>query len=720
MREFDEKNRYQATEQDEEKSSGLKRRDFFRLLGGGILIFIKPWEILDAETLQQQQRRALTGDYNAFLHVAEDGTITCYTGKIEMGQGIITSLPVMMADELNVTLDKIKIVMGDTALCPYDAGTWGSQSTQTFGPAMRAAAAEAKEVLVEMASARLGVPASQLEVRDGVVTDIKNSRNSVSYGQLSKGQKLTKYLDAKPAVEDYSKFTLVGKSYKHSDAYQKVTGQAKYTGDYKLPGMVYARLLRPPKWGAKLKAADVSEAEKIAGVTVVRDGDLIAVLSENQHYANEAVGKIKAEWTFEEITVNNTNIFERMVNTPAAPRVSPNVGDIEAGRKQSDIVVESEFHDVFLAHAPIETHTALARFEGDQLTVWAATQTPFGLQEGLVRELGMPMEKVRVITPFLGGGFGGKSAFQQGIEAAKIAKLSGKPVMVMWTREEEFFFDTFHTAAVVKVNSGIDRQGKIQMWDYHVWYAGTRGAEVIYDVPNARTTSYSRDRNVPAVHPFNTGPWRAPNNNTNTFARETQIDILASMAGIDPLEFRLRNLKDEKMIACLKGVADKFGYIPGKTPSGRGIGVACGHDAGTWVAEMAEVKVDKTTGKVTVVRIACVQDMGLCVNPQGALIQMEGCLTMAMGYTFTEEVLFEGGDIITRGFDNYEIPRFASVPKMDCVILDRKDKPPRGGGEPAIIAVSAVIANAVFDATGARLYRVPLTPARILEALRRV
>jgi isoquinoline 1-oxidoreductase len=336
-----------------------------------------------------------------------------------------------------------------------------------------------------------------------------------------------------------------------------------------------------------------------------------------------------------------------------------------------------------------------------------------------VRELGFTRENVRVITPFVGGGFGGKGAFQQGVEAARLAKLTGKPVMLAWTRDEEFFYDTFHPAGVVKINSGIDKAGIIQMWDYHVYFSGTRGADTIYDVPNAKTTSYS-EKNTSRVHPFGTGAWRAPNNNANTFARESQIDIMASAAGIDPLEFRLKNLKDEKMIGCLKAVADKFGYVAGKTPGGRGIGIACGTDAGTWVAHMAEVKVDKATGKVKVVRIACAQDMGLCVNPEGALIQMEGCITMGLGYTFTEEIQFEGGNIFNRGFDSYEIPKFSWVPKIDCVILDRKDKPPQGGGEPAIIAIGAVVANAIFDATGARLFTMPFTPERVLGAIRKV
>jgi len=408
-----------------------------------------------------------------------------------------------------------------------------------------------------------------------------------------------------------------------------------------------------------------------------------------------------------------------MLKADSRANVVRTKGDLEEGKKLSDKVFESEFHDPYLAHAPIETHTALAEFKDGKMTVWAATQTPYPMQDALVRELSLPLDKVRVIVPFVGGGFGGKSAYQQGIEAAKLAKLSGKPVMVLWTRDEEFFYDNHHSAAVIKINSGIDREGNIKLWDYHVYYAGTRGSETIYDVPHNKTTDYSRNRNAPPVHPFLTGPWRAPNNNTNTFAREVQIDIMAAAAGIDPLEFRLKNLKDEKMIGCLKAVAEKFGYKAGKGPSGRGFGIAVGTDAGTWVAHMAEVKVDKSTGEVEVVRVAVAQDMGLCVNPQGALIQAEGCIMMGLGYTLTEEVVFEGGDIKTRGFDTYEIPRFSWLPKMDIVILDRKDKAPQGGGEPAIIAMGAVIANAIFDATGVRIYRMPLTPARVLEALRK-
>ncbi len=700
--------------------SGIPRRDFFKILGSGIIIFFRPWGAIDLLGLPGDQARSLPKDYNAFLSIAGDGMVTCFTGKIEMGQGIITSLPQMMADELNVPLEKIKMVMGDTDLCPWDGGTWGSMTTRGFGPAMRAAAAEARGVLLDLASVQLGVPATQLEVKEGIITDTKNSKNSASYGQLAKGKRIEKFLDVKPTPEDYTKFTYVGKSYIHSDANLKVTGAAKYTGDMKLPGMVYARILRPPSHGAKLTTVNYSEAEKDPGVKIIRQGDLVAVLHESWEKAGTSLSKIKAEYSFNEMPVNDKTIFEWMLKVDSRANVGRTKGDLEIGRQQSEKIFESEFHDPYLAHAPMETHTALAQLENGKMTVWAATQTPYPLQDALSRELGLTLDKVRVIVPFVGGGFGGKSAYQQGIEAAKLAKLAGKPVMVLWTRDEEFFYDNFHSAAVIKIKSGIDKEGMIKLWDYHVYFAGTRGSETLYDVPNAKTTDYSRNREAPPVHPFSTGPWRGPNANTNTFAREVQIDIMASAAGIDPLEFRLKNLKDEKMIGCLKAVAEKFGYVAAKSPSRRGIGVAVGTDAGTWVAHMAEVKVDRATGKVTVLRIACAQDMGLCVNPEGATIQMEGCIMMGLGYTFAEELFFEGGKIIDRGFDTYNIPKFSWLPKIDTVILDRKDKAPQGGGEPAIVVIGAVIANAIYDATGARLYRMPMTPARVLEALKKI
>ena len=695
--------------------SGMKRRDFFKLLGGGIFIFFQPWDPSELFDLQTQQRRSLPTEFNAFLHIAEDGTVNCYTGKVELGQGTITTLAQIMADEIEVPFERVKMVMGDTDLCPWDGGTTGSNSIRTFSPRMRVAAAEAKTVLMQLGSEFLHVPVSQLQVKDGIISDIKNSKSKVSYGELVKGKKIEKHLEGKPVLKDYTKFRYVGKPFLRQDARIKVTGEAKFSADIQLPGLLHARILRPPSHGAKLSAADVSQAEKIKGVQVVRDGDFIAVVGNDRDYVDQAIAKVNATYSFNEIMVDDKSIFDRILKAESTANVVRSNGDIETGRKTSDTLTESEFYNSYVAHAPIEPHTATAVIEGEKITVWVSTQAPYRTQETIAREMNVPLEKVRIIVPFVGGGFGGKSPHAQAVEAVKLAKITGKPVVVAWTRQEEFFYDTFRPAAVVKITSGIDKSGRITLWDFNTYYAGSRGSDTIYDVPNARTTNYSGGQ----VHPFGTGSWRAPGNNTNTFARESQINIMAAKAGIDPLDFRLKNLRDEKMIAVLKAAADKFGYTPGKTPGGRGYGIACGTDVGTSVANIAEVKVDKNTGHVQVIRVACAQDMGLCVNPQGTTLQMEGCITMGMGYALTEEIQFEGGNIKNQSFDTYEIPRFSWIPKIGTVIMDRKDQAPQGGGEPAIICMGAVIANAVFDATGARLYQLPMTPERILAAMKK-
>jgi nicotinate dehydrogenase subunit B len=359
-----------------------------------------------------------------------------------------------------------------------------------------------------------------------------------------------------------------------------------------------------------------------------------------------------------------------------------------------------------------------AKIEGDKVTVWASTQNLFGARDEIARRLEISSTNVRVITPFVGGGFDGKTNNQQAVEAAVLAKAAARPVQVVWTRAEEFFYDTFRPAAVVKIRSGVDGAGRIVLWDYHVYFAGERGCQQFYDVPHHATVSHGSGWTAGAgTHPFRTGPWRAPSNNTNTFARESQIEMMAAKVGADPVEFRLKNLTDERMIRVLKAAAEKFGWVSQKAPSGRGLGVACGTDSGTCVAWIAEVEVDKTSGAVRVKRVVCAQEMGLVINPEGARIQMEGCITMGLGYALAEEVHFKGGEVLDLQFGSYRIPRFSWVPKIETVLVDAKDSPPQGGGEPAIIGMGAVLANAVFDAAGARLLQLPMTPERVKEAI---
>jgi isoquinoline 1-oxidoreductase len=695
----------------------LERRTFLKLLGGGILVcfFIGDWSLLDA----QAQRRDYPADFNAYLRIGEDGRVTVYSGKIEMGQGVITSLAQMAAEELGVALESIDMVMGDTQLCPWDMGTFGSMSTRFFGPALRGAAAEAKAVLLELASERLEVPKERLSVADGVVFLAGSEGKRITFGQLARGTRIERHLTGKPALRALAEFTVSGKEVKRLDALAKVTGKARYAGDMRVPGMLYARLLRPPAHGATLKSVDTSLAERIPGVTVVNQDGMVAVLHSDPEGAAKALAALKAEFDVPPATVDTDTIFDHLLEAAPPPEEREHKGDLAEAEKTAAALFEHRYENGYGAHAPMETHTALANVEGDQVTVWAATQTPFPNQQQIAQALGLAPEKVRVITPFVGGGFGGKSGpGLQSVEAARLSRIVGKPVQVAWTRAEEFFLDSFRPAAVVRIKSGIDRAGRISLWDYQVYGAGARSAEQFYDVPNNLIRAYGQwGRDTTHMHPFATGPWRAPGANMNVFARESQLDIMAAKAGIDPLEFRLNNTSDRRMRSVLQAAAERFGWRKAAGASGRGHGIACGIDAGTYVALFTEVGVDKATGSVKVRRMVCAQDMGQVINPDGARMQMEGCLTMGLGYALSETLRFKGGDVLDHNFNTYELPRFTDLPEIDAFLVKNDDLTPQGGGEPAIVPVGAAIANAIFDATGARVFRMPMTPERVRQAI---
>jgi len=693
----------------------LSRREFLQSIGGGIIILFTAGE---ASTVDGRSRgKKERPDFNAYLRIGEDGRVACFTGKVELGQGAITSLAQTLADELDVPLESVDMVMGDTALCPYDAGTWGSMTTPYFGPVLRAAGAEARAVLIGLAAVRLKIPKDQLDVKDGVVFDRTQKGRKVTYAQLAEGKRIERRLEQEPQVKTVSELNIIGKPHNRIDAVEKVTGKAKYTGDMRVAGMVYAKVLRPPAHGAKLKRLDTSAVDKNDGFQVVRDGDLVAVLHKNPDEAEKALTKIKAEYDIPEARFDDKSVFDYFIDNAADGRITEKDGDIESGHKLAQDMAEETYMDSYVSHAPIETHTALAQFEGSKVTVWASTQTPFGLQQQLTRELNIPIENVRVIAPFVGGGFGGKISNGQAIQVVKLAKIAKKPVQLTWSRADEFFYDTFRPAAVVKIKSGLTNSGKIVSWDYNIYGMGGRGSQMFYNVPHYRTTVCRELRNGEKMHTIGTGAWRAPDNNTNSFARESHIDIMAARAGMDPLEFRLKNLTDERMRGVLKAAAEKFGWTPAKAPSGRGLGIACGSDVNVPVALIAEVKVDKQTGDVQVKRVVCALDLGLVINPEGVKLQVEGCITMGMGYALTEEVHFKGGRILDLSFGTYKLPRFSWVPEIETVLIKADDSPSKGCGEPPIICVGGVIANAIYDATGARLFQMPMTPERIRQAL---
>jgi len=694
--------------------SGMTRRSFLKRFGGGIVIAVA---LTDFDLLEGAVTQEYPSDLNAYLRVGEDGRVSCYTGKIEMGQGVITSLAQMMAEELDVSLEMVDMVMGDTDLCPYDRGTWGSLTTRFFGPPLRSAAAEARAILLQMTSEKLNVPLEGLTVENGLVYAKANRNKNISYADLTKGSKIVKSLTEKPKLKEPSEFKIIGKPVLRMDSELKVTGIAQYAGDIRLPGMVYAKILRPPSHAAKLVKLDVSHV-KNAEIELIHDGDLVAVLHEDPEIAEKYLNTIKADYEIPKSDLNEKTIFDHLLKMAPEGSIVSEGGNISNGKNEAQETFEEKYLDGYVAHSPMEPHTALAVMEDSKMKVWASTQNPFGLKSNIVETLGMKEENVQVLQVFVGGGFGGKSSNGQAIEAARLAKLSGKPVMVAWTRSEEFFYDTFRPAAVVRIDSGCRNDGKINQWDYGVYFAGQRGAQHFYDIPNHKTVAYNSGWTARGVHPFATGAWRAPSNNTNTFARESQINIMAAKIGMDPVEFRFKNLTDERMIRTLKAAIDKFGWKSIKSPSGKGWGVACGVDAGAYVALMAEISVEKATGEVKVKRVVVAQDMGLVINPQGATIQVEGCVTMGLGYALSEDIQFTGGEIHNRNYDAYKLPRFSWTPKIETVLLDLPNEPAQGGGEPAIICMGALMANAIYDATGVRITSLPITPEKVLAALK--
>ena len=703
-------------------AAAMSRRRFVQLCGGGVVVLIGMGPL----TARAQGAKFIyPEDFNAYLVISKDGRVTVFSGKIEMGQGVMTSQAQMVAEELGVALASIDMVLGDTARCPLDMGTFGSLTTRMFGPALRAAAAQARLTLLTLAAKRIGAPLDQLRVANGVVSVAGQPNRSVDYATLSKGTQIALVVDAKAALRAPHEFNVMGASPRRLDGHDKVTGAALYAADIRLPGMLYAKVLRPPVHGAVLAHVDTTPAAAVRGAILVEEGGLVAALHPDPEKAEAALALIAAQWRTPSSDLDPDSIFAHIVAAAAPLHAISERGDVLAQGPQVQRRFESVFQKGYVAHAAMEPHAALAQIRDGKATVWASTQTPFPTRDRVATALAMEPRNVRVITPYLGGGFGGKSADLQAVEAARLAHITGAPVQVAWNRSEEFFNDTFDPASVVKITSGLEAGGQIRFFDHAVYAAGERGAASCYDIAHTRFRAsgappYGAPAAGPNVHPLAVGPWRAPGANMNCFAIESQIDIMAAAAAQDPLAFRMRHLTDPRMRRVLQSAADAFGWRPAAAPSRRGVGVACAIDAGTYVATMAEVKVDVASGRIQVVRVVCAQDMGVIVNPEGARMQVEGAVTMGLGYSLAEELRFFGGDVLDRNFDSYSIPRFTWVPRIEVVLVANDAVAPQGGGEPPIVTTGAVIANAVFDATGARLFRLPMTPQRVQQALARI
>jgi CO/xanthine dehydrogenase Mo-binding subunit len=638
----------------------VRRREFIQATGiGGLLLFFQG--SAQAAPLLAPRPGDYPPDFNSYLRIGADGRVGCFVGKVELGQGIMTALAVLVAEELDVHPDQVDMLMGDTDLCPWDNPTGGSLTLWQLGPALRGAAAEARAVLLAMAGERLGLPVADLEVKDGVVSAKGAPERKVGYGELVQGRRLERHL-GKVQPKPLAARTLVGQPAPRKDAKAKITGAAQYAGDLRLPGMLYACVVRPPAHGLTLKSLDTSGAERMPGVRVVRDGALAAVLHEQPDVARQALERIKAEWTGAEPDVDSQSLYRYLVEKSPALPVAVARGDLKAGEARSATVVEGEYCNAYVGHATLEPHTSVAKWEDGRMTVWSSTQAPFRIRTDVAEALGLPAAKVRIITPYVGGGFGGKLVGPDAVEAARLARLvPGHPVQLAWGRQEDFFLDTFRPAAVMKVRAGLDQAGYLTFWDYQVFGINHHEAEYAYDIPAARFLATGGPGGTPGLHPIQTGAWRAPGAHTNAFARECHLDRMAAKAGIDPMTFRLRQVTDQRLLRLLETAARAFGYVPAPAPSGGGVGLACGAWRGTLVAALAQVAVDKSTGKIQVERV---------------------------------------------------------LEAVDVVLVDNPDLPSQGLGEPPVVPVGPVLANAVFDAVGARVCHLPMTPERVLEALK--
>jgi nicotinate dehydrogenase subunit B len=703
--------RYELREQPHYRFA-LDRRDFLNTLGGGILVFY----LLDAAEAQPPGGRRRGGgggrgqnvpqDIGAWLNIGEDGQIKVFTGKAEVGQNIRTSLTLAVAEELHVAPASIQMVMADTQLVPFDMGTFGSQTTPVMSRRLRLTAAATRDALIDLAAETWKTDRSLLSAANGAITNSK-TKESLEYGKLTKGRKLTKVVTDNQVTTPPENWTTAGHSAAKVDGRSFVTGQHQYSTDIRLPGMWFGKVLRPPAIGATLAAIDTSAATAMTDVVVVRDGDFVGVAAPSEIQAARSLASIKAEWK-PGPKISGKDLFDdltRQGRKAREGRGNPGQrgGSVNQGLKADDVRLEQTYTIAYIAHAPLEPRAAVARWDEGKLTVWTGTQRPFGVRGELAGAFRIADDAVRVIVPDTGSGYGGKHTGEAAVEAARLARGARKPVKLVWTREEEFTWAYFRPAGVIEITSGVKRDGTLTAWEFHNYHSGGSGVRSLYDVPGQLAVFHS----VPA--PLRDGSYRALASTANHFARESHMDELAHAVNLDPLEFRLKNLKDARLRAVLEAAAGAFGWGR-KSAADHGIGIAAGSEKGSYVATCAEVAVDASSGRVQVVRAVSAFECGAVVNPDHLKNQVEGAMIQGLGGALFEAIEFEDGRILNGRFSKYRVPRFRDTPKIEVVLLDRKDLPSTGAGETPIVAIAPAIGNAIFDAVGVRLRSLPMVP----------
>jgi isoquinoline 1-oxidoreductase len=633
-----------------------------------------------------------------WLHIGEDGQITLYCGKTEVGQNVRTSVTQAAAEELGVEPGTIRVILADTDLVPDEGGTSGSRSTPSTIPQIRRVAAAARELLFELAAEQLKVDRRGLTI-DGAQVKHAPSGRAVGFGELTKGQKITKEIGGSAELTSTSSWKVLGKSTPKVNGRDFVTGAHPFASDMHLPGMLHGKVLRPPAIGAKLEAI----REVPPGVNVVRDGDFVGVVAPTVHEAEQAIAKMRVAWQPSTLRGSSKTIFDDLKRTG---RDQPQTSEpLEAALKAAAHKLEATYTIAYIAHAPLEPRVAVAQWENDKLTVWTGTQQPFGVRGQLAQAFNISPERVRVIVPDAGAGYGGKHTVDTAIEAARLAKAAGKPVKIVWTREEEFTWAYFRPAGVIDVRAGMTKDGKLTAWDFHNYNSGGSGLRGLYDIAQKREETHG------STSPLRQGSYRALASTANTFAREVHIDELAHLIGMDPLEFRLKNLKDERLRAVLEAAAKRFGW-GNKAPAGRGVGIAGGFEKGSYVATCAEVAAD-SSGKIRVVRAVTAFECGTILNPDHLKNQVEGAVVQGLGGALFEAIEFDRGKIQNAAFSAYRVPRFSDTPELETVLVNRPDLAPIGAGETPIIAIAPAVAAAIHQVTGIRPRSLPMSASGV-------
>ena len=684
----------------------LARRDFFKFLGAGIAVFAVAKNTLGSQETAPTRgfhSEELPQEITAWLHIGEGGNVTAFTGKVEIGQNIRTSLAQTVADELHVPFESVTMVTADTALTPFDFGTVGSRSMPTMSPQLRRVSNAARELLVAAAAKEWSVAVEGLTTADGKVTNPATGK-SLRYGELARGKTLAQNLPAEDPVTPPDKWTIAGKPIPKKEARSFVTGQHQYTPDMRRPGMLYGKLLRPPSFGATLTSYDAKAAQTMNGVVIVHDGDFIAAAAASEREAQKAIEAIHAEWK-EVPQTSSKELFaylKQNATSKSDDRSRRTKGSMADGLAAAAHRLDATYTVAFIAHAPLEPRAALAEWTDGKLTVWTGSQRPFAVRDELANAFHIPESNVRVIVPDTGAAYGGKHTGDAALEAARLARAAGRPVKLVWTREEEFTWAYFRPAGVIEIKSGIGSDGLLTAWEFHNYNSGASAIDTPYAVPNQHIEFHSTQC------PLRSGSYRGLAATANFFARESHMDTLARAAQMDSLEFRLKNLNDPRLHAVFDGAAKAFGWRGKKTKDGQGFGIAGGHEKGGYVATCAEVSVDRSSGAVRIVRLTTAFECGAIVNPDGLRNQVIGATIQGLGGALFEAIEFENGRITNPRFSRYRVPRFRDIPEVEAILLDRKDLPSAGAGETPIMGVAPAIGNAIFDATGTRITSLPM------------